>query len=770
MEQSLSDLIYSKYTHKREEEHSPSNRNVKQDHNDDGRPHRVAPSTVIRDTYTYNEFDDFYDQDQLMRGNPTNENKEININKDSNSNQKKYDFQSKSDERQFYESASLSLQNHDDKKGQGSGVKRKNRYADETKEEYEERIRRKSVMRQRRARFRSKRYNFMNEIDYGGSILSTVKLQMDVTGRFDNMKKKKRRIIDTGSDNDSKSEDDDGLKLNRSEDSNKLQNDSDDVSTDENEKNTSHEDNGVKKSNHVLGSLLDRIKKEEDIAQLEQKQHFEGSENDIHYRENIDLMNQNPMAFLDHGYIAPLLTDPNLRKYSYRRSRSMPNLGGIRTNEALYKETRRNSGRFKRAHSMVDSKKSRERQQEEPSVNPVLRNAKNVVASRFLPLNCFNSNIIRLQYPRMLDTYHYLPHSRQDPSSLRVNTTRSNDLGHLVNPFGFYDNVSKSFFPVQFHSTNIQLLAARLVVSCAGKLCDDESSNNNLLRVFDMLHRKNDSSSRISRIIRISRELASNLALWTHLNQRIERLYVAGRLDIHEFNFIRRELLSECSEIVFDPLITTDSVDLRHTAVRRRKMILKLINSCEINSSENFSLGNKSKIDDDIASSSTFSCTFSKNMSDNFQLMTRSERFSQVIHSTKIDLDTIRLTLATQYAELSRCRSSHARKKEEDFFSNRERTVHETILAYLENISNEIWYSGDSAKGSGRIFKSMLNGPLAQVVLMRQSYLANSDSLQLVSEGESSNFRRVAQELYSIGSDLRGDSKLLIFTNIHVTT
>ena len=161
--------------------------------------------------------------------------------------------------------------------------------------------------------------------------------------------------------------------------------------------------------------------------------------------------------------------------------------------------------------------------------------------------------------------------------------------------------------------------------------------------------------------------------------------------------------------------------------------------------------------------------------------------------------------MAALYAELSQHRSRLMSDGPSDSGNNisERRTkdniqaIHRTIMTYFEIVMNQIWYIGNDPKGAGKFYKNLLNGPLATTTVMRQSYVANGGSFNLTSTqydlGDKSqsfdsgfeeeeyqpkekernvttDFRAIAEELYSFGSELRGDNKLLIFTEIHMTT
>lgn len=794
MARSLSDLIYNS----RNSAPSPGR----------GQETRKTNNTSsLTEIYKYDPIDDFYQSqssshvgtDERAGGDGDDTNTVVK----NNQTEKKYDFQLKSEDRDFYHS---SLTTSPTQSGKTVGAKKRNwRYDEETKEEYLERKRKGDIVKARRKRFKSKKYNFEDEIDHGGSIARMIQLQMDVNGnKIDSTRKRKGHgDINEGHESDSDSDGDDSNSKEHIEDKTKKRERYVDDSVE-----SEAQSYRTNQNQHVLGSLLDRIQKQEDMASLQQVQ-SEQAPDDVEFKSNTDLMHHNPMAFLQHGYLAPLQVDPNIKQFSYMSASSKSKLSAVRANELFYKEKLR-SRKFHKRPSNLDASSSHPIESEVKNVEThrqlkvLSRNSgakfkvssnNGMILSHFLPINCHNPTVSRLRYPEILDTYHYLPYSRQDPTSLRMNTTKDDFVDNLFSPYDetrqFYKKYSKSFYPLHFHSRNIQLFAARLVVCCAGLLHNHSNSDNgavnSISRVFEMLYRKKNTSSRMLRTIRVSQEVASNYAMWLCLQHRIERLLSRQRLDVADYHFLKKELLSDQSQILCDPFTTSDSKDLKDSALRKRRTILKFLSSIdkeernfliesldesdgendEANEGDNFNRV-KSQLD---PSRPMFCCAYAKKIEriSDVLSMSRGEKFSQVIHTSELDLDTIRLTLATLYSELSLQRSKKFAKKtatkKKEIGDNKEAAIHESILSYLEKITSETWFIRNNTKGSGFFDKNMLNGPLAQTILMRQSYVANSGFAC-----ESPDYRAISQEVYSIGSSLHGDDKLTIFSQIHKTT
>ncbi len=774
-----------------------------------------------------------------------------------------YDFKKNVENREFYNLTG----NQHDSKSMNSGAARKrtrNRGSiqdeGETNEEYRERMARQQIVQSRRKRFRSRKYNFENEIDYCESIARMIHLKMDADGR---LPLERRKLGDKDGDRRTEYID--------TSDLDDIDTDSDMGTQDDN-----HNQTGKSGNQHVLGSLLDHIQKQEDELIRLQQQMMKTDDDDVLYDE--DQMERYPLSFLRQGYVAPLPTDPNVKQYSYRR-RPLPSsiLHAVRANDMFTQEQkgiRKKFGKIDKSSrissplpqsNQIEGPISRETKISPMKIGPLVNQKRKVsrhdgyIARRFLPLNCFNPNLNRLQYPKFRDTYHYLPITRQDPpTSLRLNTAKS-DAGAFLKSNSkknrLYERRNKSFNPLHFHSRNIHLLAARFIVSCGGIITEDDNNTdnglnikNNLSRILKMLHCKKSTSSRTSTLILQSQEMASNYAMWQHLEPRIKSLYKMEYLDDKEYNFLQKELLSDKSEMFVDPYAISDGYDLKLSATRKRKRILDAIEKLEntVNEgaeeregckqsngsideglekgTERTDLIGETKqdtidIDIDIDTDSAtntgkkelppfrpfFSLQKGKKYSGSPSTF-RGEKYSEVIHTSELDLDTIRLTLAALYSELSQHRSKLFNNEPSDNTGNIStrrmkdeiQAIHRTIMSYFEIVTNKIWYIGnDATTGAGRFYKNLLNGPLASTILMRQSYVANGGSFYLTSTqydhddklqpfdsgcdleenqttrgGKSvkTDFRSIAEELYSFGSKLRGDNKLLIFTEIHLTT
>ncbi len=821
--------------------------------NGNGRSRRKSHSSTIRDTYIYDPVDDFYDdspsrENHHITGGADTEKERQSAGTKRNEEVAKYDFQIKMEDRDFFTSATTSTQQL--QQNAAKAKKRKRSNINETKEEYVERLRQQKIKKCRSKRLLNKRYNFDNEFDYGGSITRMVKLQMDASGRFDQLitkkiknrnsipsehknsskeKKKKRKEMVTVKLEDSESDstnifhgDDNSPSKKRSKSGRKNIDLSSDNSEIDSINNEELQKTKVDESNHALGSLLGRIKAQEEASLLEQRRLQEESGEIIDFNDNQELMRQHPLSYLDHGFIAPLSVDPNMQKYSYLKSTSREELGCIRANKLFYDDR----SKFRNIHddsltsllNLPDVSGENMTSQYQLKKIPTFIYSKkkysddsgDKITSRMLPINCFNPSVNRLKYPKMLDTYHYLPYSRQDPASFRMNTNRNHFVEHILSPFDqsrqFYNSLNnnkvvKSFNPLHFHSTNIHLFVARMVVSCAGLISNDTSDEDQnvtkLSRLFEMLYRKKNTTSRLLRTIRLSQELASNYAMWQSLNHKIEHLLSRKILDINDYYFLKKELLSDHSEMLCDPYAISESNYLKKLTTNKRERILKFILNLEQDDKEkNHSGQNMEELpessNEEIDNSKVYmpmvSKAFAKTINSGISSMTRSEKFSQVSHRTELDLDTVRLTLATLYSELSLRRakrlSNDSDSEKTKIAYNDEAEIHETILSYLEKVVNEIWFFGTEKKVQV-FYKNTLNGPLAQTVLMRQSYVANSGSTDFLQIGdtlsfekdnskedermESTNFKIMAEELYSFGSNMRGD-KLTIFSTIHLTT
>jgi len=895
---SLSDLIYNYVKDSQESPSSKQKRRIKHEEHDEdhslplslkegGLDQRrqkqrqqlalLSSSSFLRSSieqeYTYDPIDDYYREDQPgEKLQSTNRNKVVSDDDDNNDNQNadvdghdgadrtsstnaadtrngnrpsqgktNYDFQRNEENRDFF-NLTDKQQIHDGELGTRRKRRGQQQQENETKEEYMERMERHKIAQSRRKRFRDRKFNFENEIDYNGSIARMVYINMNASDR---QSMKKKRLDSSG----------------LAEYVNNLEND--DMDMDVN-MDVDTQDDSTTGEKHVLGSLLDHIQKQEDeLIRQRQQQRIQIEDDEIIYNENE--MERNPLSFLREGYVAPLPIDPNMQQYSYRCHRS-PNskLNKVRANKTFQAEQNRARKKFGKINTtspqvsqhgpMVKQKKSTSRRGE-------------FIARHFLPLNCFNPNMARLNYPNHRDTYHYLPITRQDPpTSLRINTAKATTSTYLKqmgvalfndSKESFYQRKNKSFIPLHFHSRNIHLLAARFIVCCAGIKEQDEntsdvgkgyrnsndlniSNKNDLSRFLEMLHRTKSTSSRTSMLIYQCQEMASNYAMWQHLQTRIKTLHDKKHLDDEEYYFLRKELLSEKSEMFVDPHATSDGKDLTSSATRNRKKIWDSIKNLEnivhehyddqeevhgetnldgrIDSAEE---ENGDSMDTDGATNSDekellpYRPFFSlqkgiKYSASPLTSSLRGEKYSEVVHTSQIDLDTIRLTLAALYAELSLHRSRFITETPSLSSSNisgrkmkdQIEEIHETIMTYFEFATNNIWYIGNNAKaGSGHFYKNLLNGPLATTILMRQSYVANGGSFDVIStqnalksesmsfesssdevEAEEekqityeednvmTDFRSIAEELYSFGSKLRGDSKLLIFTEIHLTT
>lgn len=818
---SLSELIFLS-------QKSPDKKPNESDENTTGSTRRRKNDHVnyLKENYRYDPIEDFYEESYtpttarkakitrtsphhspIPENTPNQRNEKSLHTPQTGTSQAKFDFQQNEDERNFFQSAQLQQQRQEQelKQQQSAKKKRKSLFDDETKEEYEERVRLKKLVSARRRRFRSRKYNFDKEIDYGGSVSTMVKYQMDVGGEFKRLKvdhddgeESKQNKIDQSEiekkSQNTKIEDEGTFELTDRSSSNEemngqlrgiMKHDDDNGASDSDTEQTRSDSSNDK---HVLGSLLDRVQKQEQAIKIE-----DGSD-DVGYEYGIAEMQQNPVSFEGQGYLAPLSNDPYANRYSYHNSSTSTIIRGIPANERFrttYDQSRANFGRAALIkaeevdHHLSEQKKL-------SSIGPTKQKVvsdNNVILPHFLPLNCFNTSMLALHVPRQCsDTYHYLPFSHQDPTSTRIVTSRATSVQQLHNSnedSDFYTNKIKSFWPLHFHSKNINLIAARLIVSCAGLLSVDddeaESTTNSLSEILSLLYRKQNTSSRTMVLIRLSQELASNYTLWKHMEKRVEELHARNFLLDEEYYFLRQELLSERSEMLTNEHVTTDTKNLKENTKQRRGRILKCITDLSdemVNTTgeliTSFDDENDSGV---VASCPSYSAKNAENVKGVNELLnlTRGEKYSQAVHIADIDFDTIHLTLAVLFTELN---------------NSSENNVHDTIIAYLETLSNMNWFPGHDPNKSGRFYKEALNAVHAKTVLLRQSYVANAGSYSNLGNrkntselsdddiGEKNrknshgvqNCNVIGEKLFEIGSDLRGDSKLVIFTYIHMTT
>jgi hypothetical protein len=821
-------------------------------------------SSYLKEAYKYDPIEDFYDgqtqssvrpSDSDNTGTDTGNGTGTDTGADNSKNENsftattptpttpKYDFELNIQDREFFEPA---------KSVKKSKSTRKRRDTSEyvSAEDREERLLRQHVRKSRRERFKKRKFNFNNEIDYGNSVSTMVKLKMDFNGKFELPKAEKAECNDSdvGLDEQQTSvlkpegvnDDDEWNDINGTHDSDlvdgrKRKRESDigeskieSIHSDQSDEKQLHKEG----QQHVLGSLIDRIvEEEEDVLRQQELSNKEEeayyNNNDKAYWKDKNRMQEDPMSFLKEGYVAPVQIDPNMREYSYRLPSSGSKLKAIRTNKKFRKEmyiAQQKLQKIPQSILKAPITSSTEKKKRYPIDKRKLMKGSGTIPSQYLPINCFNPNVTRLQLNQLQNTYHYLPISRQEPTMLRMNTTKDEIAKELFSPFHdknqFYNKrASKSFHPKHFHSRNIHIFAARLIVSCAGILSesddDDGNSNdnnnkNNLSRLLQMLHRKQNSVHRITRIVRLSQEMASNYAMWQQLEERIKSLHNKKCLDDEEYYFIKKELLSHQSEMFTDPNATHEPSDLRSSAKNNRKNILRFLLQLEEDEmgeekrdehSQRSDASTTVKDDDHTEDSKIIDplskvnkvayaeCTSSLAIAKKCKILSdlpssnRGEKYSQITHLTELDLDIIQLTLAALYSELSCQRLNEYGNSSQ----NKVDTVHKTIMSYLELVQNRI-----CLRGNGVILKNHLNGNLAAVTLMRQSYIANSGSFKVPSklsdetlssdhnDGESerqkgdvdvvTDFRSIAEELYSFGHDLRGDSKLLIFPSIHMTT
>ena len=116
-------------------------------------------------------------------------------------------------------------------------------------------------------------------------------------------------------------------------------------------------------------------------------------------------------------------------------------------------------------------------------------------------------------------------------------------------------------------------------------------------------------------------------------------------------------------------------------------------------------------------------------------------------------------------------------------------TLSSKLLTYIDISIKTIWHQGSITKNSTGMYNSDINVPLAWSVLSRQTYLANvtsmisqdpcheeDDESDSVQSHDSDNavmtnaMGEVAGELASSGSEYLRDSKLTIFSDVHITT
>ena len=819
---SLSDLIFGSLKSK-----GSSNENSPLATQEESNPKRSA-SSILRETYQYDPLEDFYHRpsqsscdDNIDPVSSTHERFDQNPlsvltqitpkkgeKQDGGSHEKSerggYDFQQNTQDREFYHSSSLSTATSlaQVQKILPPTKKRKKWYENETKEEHEERERIRKIVKARRTRFRNRKYNFDNEVDYGGSIMQMVKLQMDAEGMLKSTQKTKvpKSEVNEVSDNDNVDQElTNENHMNDNEDSRRTS-----TTKRKNDKNSDsdEEDDANQGGRYALGSLLDRVQHEEDEAIRQQQQIIKQEllEGDIDYKDDVNQMMDDPMSFTNHGYIAPLSKDPNKQLYSYNNSSSNRKLDAVRTNVLFCKEQMRSQQKFMKS---VTNKSKLVSKHTQNKIAHIMYSQKNYIAKnsmiryKFLPLNCFNPTLASLQSPTLQDIYHYLPFSRQDPTSMRMNTNKDYHLENLISPFDeklqFYEKPSKkSFNPIHFHSRNIHLFAARIIVSCSGiKQHSNDRNTNDLSRILETLYRKKSTSFRTAMIVMFSQEMASNYAMFKCLERRIEHLLTTRHLDQSGYHFIKKELLSSQSEMLCDPCIPSTGLEIRGSTIRKRTKLLNFIRHLErIKSLEPKSDdGDSTTIDcDEDPTKSTYSIQYAKKcLNNDYITAKKSEKFAQVIHKSEIDIDTVRLTLSIFYSELSRHRLNALKTlkhkgKRSDIKSEDEDQIHQSIMAYLDKIENEIWYIGNDSETVGNFSKGFLNGPLAHVVLMKQSCVANSgfrrsdinnDDHDKVGGNDkipSINFASIADEMYSLGSNLCGDVKLTAFTGIHLTT
>ena len=742
-------------------------------------------SKAAEEKYEFDPYDNFYGRDYTEDEPSIHNGTEGKTN--DNGEKKEYDFQKNSHDRDFYLSEATRAKQDMRRK------KRRSRYENETLEEREERLNQDRIRFSRRKRFRYMRYNFRDETDYGGSVAKMVKFEMDASDKFNNLSPKRKNLIDSEED-----EVDDGerkkIKIEDSENmiGTKIGDGRNSSGSDSDESNESEIHGEKTQGGHALGSLLDRMKKfEHEAKDILEKKRIVHEKDAVRFRDQKDNMRKDPMLFLNHGYNAPTIEDDPNRNLFYMKMANQQdpkrrsNIGGVRANESYCKE---------KEHSKAISK-------EEPrGLNKSKINAYQNGASLHLPLNCFNPCVSRLHYPRNQDTYHYLPFSREDITSLRLKTAQNDSDKTVFNPFDverqFYRKSKHSFVPLEFHSKNMHLFAARLIVSCAEIINTDDTNKskniNNLSRIIDMLYRKKKSAQRKLMIIRQSEELASNYVMWQEIEPRAKRLLSMNLLDASEYYFLKKELLSDQGEMFCDINLTSAGVEFGENAKMKRKNMLLFIENIE--ESHNVKKDIKNRDDSSIENkksdpTKSFYCMENSTLikateSSDLLSLSREEKYSQVMHFTDPDLDTIRLTLAAMYSELSLQRSRRLKDpnpKHRRATYHKKETIHDTIISYFEKATDEVWFIGVMDKGKTLHLKN-LNAPLMQTILMRQSYIANNRSLALPlrteeedskkSEKEhlATDYHSVAEELCSVGLPLCKDFRVAFSPAIHITT
>lgn len=437
----------------------------------------------------------------------------------------------------------------------------------------------------------------------------------------------------------------------------------------------------------------------------------------------------------------------------------------------------------------------------------------------YLTWSRYNSTIHYERNPEEKDAYFYMPTSfDHNPKSKRINMTKSHFTPSAM--FGEYPKQStmQRFDPLHLHTRNIMRLVARWIVGAKDPLCvslpksvdenvkvkDDEDSNlthcNNsvssnshhieasssprktedniispfrkdLVRFIRMLHRLDIRSTHHCILMRYSIEMARNHLLWEDIKDQLDILITCGVPRAKKvYESIRSDLLSSTSRMFTNPGDSTCPTSISLMSHLMRK---KIYNYVQMLSPQD-ATSKKTKF---LPYMKSHSIDKAIPVEDYNELpSTMGYKYSQVSHRSLIDQVTFKLTLGALLDELSMQRwdivqhyDTQDDKIQNDRF-NSYHNVHQMIMTYLETTEKTCWTVGNIHED---FVREVLSAPLAHTILAYQSYIANGDYIgwDLSDEdGKQVDWSQIAEELAKKFTEYTHDSRLALFSDVHITT